>query len=175
MSSRSDTACIYLICMTYKDWERKSWRREDEEGEEREDKNGRNRRRYKIGEKVPPKSRHVPSGLTVNSVEVCMVQRTFEMAHLKALYSTPRQYHHLHTSHQMKMDGENQCHWDECFIKVTLPSKLLKPLYLIAVVGILTYQHNLFIAEEGAMGIYQQKYQRNAGWLLSIKILIFII
>lgn len=36
MTRRSDTACIHLICMTYKDWERKSWRREDEEGEERE-------------------------------------------------------------------------------------------------------------------------------------------
>lgn len=41
---------------------------------------------------------------------VSMVQRTFEMAHLTALYSTPSRCHHLHTSYQMKMDGGNQCH-----------------------------------------------------------------
>lgn len=62
-----------------------------------------------------------------------MVQSTFEMAHLAALYSTPSRRHHLHTSYQMKMDGENQCHRDERFIKVTPSSKLLKPLYLISV------------------------------------------
>lgn len=59
----------------------------------------------------------------------------------------------------MKMDGENQCHWDERFIKVTLSSKLLKPLYLISVVRILTYQHNLFTAEAGAERIYQLEEQ----------------
>ncbi len=103
--------------------------------------------------------------LTVNFLEVSIVQRTFEMAHLAALYSTPIRCHHLHTSNQMKMDGENQCHWDERFIKVILPSKLLKPLYLISVVGILTYQQNLFTAEKGVTWIYQQEKQRQAGQL----------
>lgn len=65
----------------------------------------------------------------------------------------------------MKMDGENQCHWDERFIKVTLSSKLLKPLYLISVVGILTYQHNLFTAEAGAERIYQLVEQWQVGQL----------
>lgn len=43
-------------------------------------------------------------------LEVSIVQRTFEMAHLTALCSTPSRCHHLHTSHQMKMDGEHQRH-----------------------------------------------------------------
>jgi len=77
--------------------------------------------------------------------EVSVVQRTFEMAHLTALYSTPSRCHHLHTSRQTKMDGENQCHRDERFIKVTLSSKLLKPLHLVPVVGILTYQRDPFL------------------------------
>lgn len=105
------------------------------------------------------------SWLTVNFLEVSMVQRTFEMAHLTAPYSTPSRCHHLHTSYQMKMDGENQCHWDERFIKVTLSSKLLKPLYLISVVGILTYQHNLFTVKAGAERIYQLEEQWQVGQL----------
>lgn len=59
-------------------------------------------------------------------LEVCMARRTLEMAHLAALYFTPSRRCHLHTLYQMMMDGENQCHCDEHFIKVTLPSKLLK-------------------------------------------------
>lgn len=43
--------------------------------------------------------------------------------------------HHLHTSYRMKTDGENQCHWDKRFIKVTLSFKLLKPPYLVSVAG----------------------------------------
>ena len=33
---------------------------------------------------------------------------TFEMAHLAALYSTPRLRRHLHILYQMKMDGTDQ-------------------------------------------------------------------
>lgn len=113
----------------------------------------------------PKRFQSALSWLTVNFLEVSMVQRTFEMAHLTAPYSTPSRCHHLHTSYQMKMDGENQCHWDERFIKVTLSSKLLKPLYLISVVGILTYQHNLFTAEAGAGRIYQLEVQWQVGQL----------
>lgn len=113
----------------------------------------------------PKRFQSALSWLTVNFLEVSMVQRTFEMAHLTAPYSTPSRCHHLHTSYQMKMDGENQCHWDERFIKVTLSSKLLKPLYLISVVGILTYQHNLFTAEAGAERIYQLEEQWQVGQL----------
>lgn len=113
----------------------------------------------------PKRFQSALSWLTVNFLEVSMVQRTFEMAHLTAPYSTPSRCHHLHTSYQMKMDGENQCHWDERFIKVTLSSKLLKPLYLISVVGILTYQHNLFTVKAGAERIYQLEEQWQVGQL----------
>lgn len=153
MSSHSDIVSVYLICMAREERGREG----DEEGKKkgwREEEADR----IKVGKKCLQKRlEHAMSWLTVNFLEVSIVQRTFEMAHLTALYSTPSRCLHLHTSYQMKMDGENQCHWDERFIKVTLSSKLLKPLYLVSVIGILTYQHNLFTAEAGAMWIYQQR------------------
>lgn len=168
MSSHSDTVSIHLICMACKD-EGEEKMRKGKKGGERggwRERGGGNGRRYGMKvEKSPADFGMRRSGWQWVFLEVSIVQRTFEMAHLAALYSTPSRCHHLHTSNQMKMDGENQCHWDERFIKVILPSKLLKPLYLISVAGILTYQHNLFTAETGAMWIYQQEEQRRAGQL----------
>lgn len=157
MRSHSDTVTIHLICMACEE----KGRGKDGEGKKKKKKaSGR-----RCGIKVEKCLQRAARWLTVNFLEVSTVQRTFEMAHLTALCSTPSRCHHLHTSYQMKMDGKNQCHWDERFIKVTLSFKLLKPLYLISVVGILTYQHNLFTAEAGAARIYQQEEQWQGGQL----------
>lgn len=130
-------------------------KRKDDEGKKKRGK--REQKKIKVEDMSP---KRLQSWLTVNFLEVSTVQRTFEMAHLTARCSTPSRCHHLHTSYQMKMDGGNQCHWDEHFIKVTLSSKLLKPLYLIAVVGILTYQPNPFTPRQE-----QGEKRRRAGQL----------
>lgn len=65
------------------------------------------------------------------------VQRTFEMAHLAAASCTPRRRHHLHTSYEMKMDGESRRRRRRRFIKVTPSSKTPQNLFIgPAVVGI---------------------------------------
>lgn len=162
MSSHSDTVTIYLICMACEE------RGKEKMGKGREGEKKKREERVeedKGGKKCLQKRlQHAASWLTVNFfLEVSIVQRTFEMAHLTALCSTPSRCHHLHTSYQMKMDGENQRHWDERFIKVTLSSKLLKPLYLITVVGILTYQHNLFYGR-GRSAVSLSAGEAMTGW-----------
>lgn len=75
---------------------------------------------------------------------VSTVQRTFEMAHLAAASCTPRcrlHCHHLHTSYEMKMDGESRRRRRRRFIKVTQSSKTPQNLFSRPLLfGILTHQ-----------------------------------
>lgn len=70
-------------------------------------------------------------GWGVGGGVVRTVQRTFEMAHLAATSCTPpRRCHHLHTSHEMKTDGESRRRRRRCSVKVTPSSKTPRDLFI---------------------------------------------